>query len=305
MWAGAAAFLVLLISEQASAHGGGARIGPEEAWQYWAAEPWIIVSLLALLGLYGRGVWRIWARAGRGRGISAARAACFAAGWLALAAALASPLDALSETLLTAHMIQHALLIAIAPPLLLAGWPGAALPWSLPQRVRRTLGRSAGLRTFARRLAFLVRPLPAATLHGVVLWIWHAPSLFEAALGHEGLHIAEHVAFFGTAMLFWQSLVTAARSTATVPAGIAAGFLTLLHGGFLSALITFAPRPLYSWYQEAPDLWGLDPLADQQLAGLIMGVPLTFIYLLACLVLVARFLTPTRPYRGGEHGFPA
>lgn len=160
------------------------------------------------------------------------------------------------------------------------------------------MGRSPGIRVFVRRAAFLIRPLPACALHGAALWLWHAPAPFEAALRNEAVHVFEHVTFFATAMLFWQSLAASLRSTVTVPAGIAAGFLTLVHGGFLGALITFSPTLLYPWYQRGPEHWGLSSLADQQLAGLVMWVPAGFIYLLACLILAARLLISSRPYRG-------
>jgi cytochrome c oxidase assembly factor CtaG len=133
------------------------------------------------------------------------------------------------------------------------------------------------------------------------LWLWHAPALFEAALRSDVIHALEHITFFATAILFWQSLAMALRSTAAVPAGIAAGFLTLVHGGFLGALITFSPTLLYPWYRQGPERWGLSPLADQQLAGLIMWVPAALIYLLACLVLAARLLKVPEAYRGRAH----
>ncbi len=298
------AIIALLLPGNALAHSDGLPVGPEDVWHHWTFDPWIVTPMVLAFGLYARGVVRLWASAGLGRGISMPRVASYAAGALVLIVALVSPLDALGDTLLTAHMIQHVLLVAVVPPLLLAGGPGAALPWALPQRTRRAMGRSAGLRLLGRRTAFLLRPLPAAALHGVAMWVWHAPALYEAALRNEAIHTLEHLSFFVTAMLFWQSLVLAARSTATLPAAIAAGFLTMLHGGFLSVLIIFAPRPLYTWYGDRSDLWGLGALADQQLAGLIMGVPTSFVYLFACVALAARFLVPTPPYRMAEQRSP-
>jgi cytochrome c oxidase assembly factor CtaG len=93
----------------------------------------------------------------------------------------------------------------------------------------------------------MARPLPAAVLHGAVLWLWHAPDLLEAALRDSWLHRLEQVSFFATAVLFWHGMVRAGRSAGATLAGIAADFLTMLHGGILSALITFAPQPLYDW----------------------------------------------------------
>jgi putative membrane protein len=277
----------------AAAHDRGLPVGPDEIWHRWSFDLWVVLPLVLLLWLYGRGVLRLWAKAGRGRGISLGRAAAFAGGALALGLALVSPLDALSETLLSAHMIQHGLLTALAPPLLLAGLPGAALPWALPAGLRRSLARSILLRRFGGRLAWTLRPLPAAGLHGAALWLWHAPAVFDAALANRALHVLEHATFLGTGLLFWQSLALASRSAAAAPAGIAAAFETLMHGGFLSVLITFAGHPLYRSYLGRTGSWGLSALEDQQLAGLIMGAPLCLAYLLAGLALAARLLAPT------------
>ncbi|MBM6583274.1 cytochrome c oxidase assembly protein [Microvirga sp. BT689] len=291
------AVLMIFLSLPAFAHERAQPIDPSNVWHHWSAEPWILVSLPLAFVLYGFGVKNLWSNAGLGRGISTVRVACYAGGGVVLLVALASPLDSLSGTLLTAHMVQHVLLIGVAPPLLLAGLPGVALPWILPKLTRRALGRSSGARTMGRRAAFLIRPLPTCALHGAALWLWHAPASFEAALRNEAIHAFEHIAFFVTAMLFWQSLAVSSRGTATVPSGIAAGFLTLVQSGFLGALITFSPTLLYPWYQRGPELWGLYPLADQQLAGLIMWVPASFIYLFACLVLAAQLLVILESYR--------
>jgi putative membrane protein len=274
----------------AFAHGPGLPVGPDDLWHHWTFDPWVLVPLFAVHWLYGRGVLRLWARAGTGRGVSRARVGLFFAGEVALVVALVTPLDPLGETLLTAHMIQHGLLIAIAPPLLLFGRPGAALPWGLPTGLRRGLTQTPSLRGLARRLSVLLHPLVAAALHGVVLWAWHAPALFDAALENRTLHWIEHLTFFGTAMLFWQSLFLASRSAATIPAGLGAAFATLVHGGLLGALITFAPHPLFSWYDGRTVLWGMTPLEDQQLGGLVMWVPLGLVYLAACLALVGRLV---------------
>lgn len=286
--------VVPLLQAPAFAHADGQPVTPGNLWHHWSTDPWVLIPLIAAPILYVRGVRNVWNRAGFGRGISMAHVMLFSAGMLSLFVALVSPLDALSDTLLTAHMVQHAILIAIAPPLLIASRPEAALTWALPRSSRQTLGRCPMLRSLAHRTAFLARPIPGAMLHGLALWLWHAPGFFEVALRSELVHTAEHVAFFGTAMLFWRGIAAALRSPSAAPAGIAAGFLTLLHGCFLSALITFAPRPLYTWYRDVTTQWNIDPVTDQQLAGLIMGVPLTLVYLLACLALAARLLSPIR-----------
>lgn len=295
-WAGAT--LVSLGSRPAGAHGADLPVAPGEIWHHWNFDPWVTVPLALALCLYGRGLLRLWGKAGWGRGISPLRAASFVAGALLLALALVSPLDALGETLFTLHMVQHALLIVAAPPLLLFGLPGAAFAWAFPRRARRGAARASGPRSLVDAFAWMLHPLVAAGIHGLALWLWHVPAAFDAALESWSLHVLEHAAFFLTALLFWQSLVLAHRSIATVPSAIAAAFLTLFHGGFLGALITFAPRPLYDWYAGRTVLWGLDPLSDQQLAGLVMWIPLGLVYLAAGLALTARMLAPSSGAKG-------
>lgn len=198
----------------------------------------------------------------------------FGLGMGVLFIALVSPLSALGETQLAAHMVQHTLLVAVAPPLLFLGHPAALFVWGLPSRWRPAWAGIA--RVFSR----LARPLPAAALHGFALWFWHAPAAFNAALESAPLHLAEHASFFGTALLFWSAILRA-RSVGRAAAALAAAFVTLVHGGLLGALITLAPYPLYRG----------GSLEEQQLAGLIMWVPMGVVYFVACLYLASRLVT--------------
>jgi putative membrane protein len=163
-----------------------------------------------------------------------------------------------------------------------------ALAWALPERWRR------GARTLRPLGDRLLRPSVAAVLHGLALWLWHAPSAFDAALAYDAVHMLEHVSFLGTALVFWGTIVGARGSRRAAPA-LGAMFATLLHGGVLGALITLAPQPIYRWYRGRTELWGLSLLEDQQLAGLLMWVPLGTIYLAACLVLASRLVTEPEP----------
>jgi putative membrane protein len=188
-------------------------------------------------------------------------------------------------------MAQHGLLVAVAPPLLLMGRPGAAFAWALPTGWSKGGFAAAAWRPLARLGQVLSRPLPAAVLHGLALWVWHAPWLFDAALEREWLHRLEHASFFGTALLFWRSILGVRSGHRAGPA-LGASFATLIHGGLLGALITTAPYPLYAWYRGRTELWGLSRLADQQLAGVLMWAPMGMIYLAACLYLAHRLIAP-------------
>jgi putative membrane protein len=293
----APAALVLAFLAGASpalAHGGHA-VALGDFWVEWRPDPLLSSLIVGLAAAYVLGIARLWRRAGFGRGVRPIQSLAFGAGMAMLALALISPLDTLTGTLLTAHMVQHALLIAAAPPLLLLGRPDAALAFALPGPARRNVAGSP-LGVLAAVLRRLARPLPAALLHGLALWVWHAPGPFQAALQSRFLHDFEHASFFVTALLFWQSVIVAARSPATRIAAILATLATLIHSGLLGALITLTGRLLYPAYAGA-ELWGLSPIEDQQLAGLVMWVPAGAIYLLAGLLLAARLIGSEEPVR--------
>jgi putative membrane protein len=263
---------------------------PDALLRAWSFDPLVLTPLLFAAWLYTRGVRRLWTRVGRGRGVTRTQALFFALGLVALATALVSPLDALTKTLLSAHMIQHALLVTVAPPLLLLGVPGAAFAWAMPARSRKRLFASPTWRLLSAGGKKLSHPLPAAVVHGLALWGWHAPAFFRAALENYWLHVFEHALFLGTALLFWSAILLA-RSVRRAGAGLGAAFATLLHSGLLGALITMAPSPIYGGEGAVAGAWGLELLEDQQLAGLLMWVPMGFVYLTASLVLAHRLLT--------------
>jgi putative membrane protein len=290
-------FTWILFASPAAAHG-GAPVAPGELWNEWRPDLLLSVAFALVAIAYCRGLVRLWTRAGIARGVTTLEAAAFAVGLFSLAVALLSPLEAATGTLVSAHMAQHVVLVALAPPLILLGRPDAVLAFAFPAAVKsaRWFRRSgAAVRTLAR-------PFPAATLHAVTLWVWHAPGPFQAALEHRVLHDLEHASFFVTALLFWQALVVAWRSPATVLPAIMATLITLIQGGFLAALITLTPRPLYPSYQGA-ELWGLTAMDDQRLAGLLMWVPAGAIYLLAGLMLASRLLASDERHRAEpRHG---
>jgi cytochrome c oxidase assembly factor CtaG len=216
--------------------------------------------------------------------------ACFVSGVVLLVIALLSPLEALSSALLSAHMVQHILLIAVAPPLLVLGKPEVAWLWALPVPWRRGLARHVPLRSLLGILSPCARPIPAALIHMATLWVWHSPTLFDAALVSDRLHWLEHVLFFSTALLFWRAVIKAHSGREAAAAALIACLITLLHSGLLSALLSFAREALY----QTPHTlhWGLTALEDQQLAGAIMSLPMCAIYLATGLVMALRLVTP-------------
>jgi putative membrane protein len=281
----AAATLVIMMDTPALAH--PELVTPDTLWRSWSAEPFVLAPLLLTSWLYTRGVRRLWRHGGRGLGVTVPGACAFAAGQAAIAIALISPVDPLGGTLLSAHMAQHGLLAGIAPPLLLLGRPELAFAWAVrgrSARVPASLWRTGA--AICRRLSGL---LLATILYGATTWLWHAPWLFGAAVHYESVHVAQHLSFFVPAMFFWHALLNA-PSPRRAAMATAAAFATFMHTGLLGGLITLAPEPLYVAYVGRTAAWNLTPLADQQLAGVLMWVPLGLPYVAAGLWLGSRLL---------------
>jgi putative membrane protein len=266
-------------------------VTPQVVWRSWSFDPPIVAGITLLAVAYAVGVRRLWSR-GRGRGISIMQTASFAAGIAFLVVALVSPLDRVSVSLFSAHMIQHLLLILVAAPLLVGGSAGTALGLALPVSTRRrvrTIERHPLARAVSRAL---VRPVPILVLHLAALYLWHLPVLYQAALGNNFIHALEHLSFFGTAWLFWWLVIDekGRRRLGNGPAVLFV-FLAGLASGALGVVLTFAPAPLYPLQALGARAWGLTPLGDQQLAGLIMWVPAGVVYLLAAAVLFLRWMS--------------
>jgi len=253
------------------------------AGSYVTLDPLVLAALAAATLGYGYGIARLWRRRA-GCGVRPWQVCCFAAGLAVPALALIWPLDALSRLSFAAHMSQHMLLIAIAPPLLVLGAPLAPIG-ALP-------GARRVFDWFARApWTWFARPPVAAGLHGATLWVWHAPGPFQAALGSNTVHALEHATLLGTGLLFWWSLLRAGRARASgYGAGTVLVLTMIMHTGLLGALLTFAPRPLYPFYGAGARALGLTPLEDQQLAGLIMWVPGGLLYLAAALAFAGAWL---------------
>ena len=258
-------------------------------------EWWLVVLLAGSVALYAIGVRRLWRRAGRGRGITVAQTARFATGWLALCAALVSPIDTRGAALFSAHMVQHELLMVVAAPLLVLSRPIEAWTWALRPAWRRALGGVARIGPLRAAWRTCTEPIGAWTLHAVALWAWHVPALFEAALADEAVHVAQHSCFLVSALFFWWSVFAGAGRRGG--ASVASVFTTMMHTSALGALLTFAPSPWYPHYADT-SAFGLSALEDQQLGGLVMWVPGGLAYLVAGLAIVAAWLG--RPRAGPE-----
>jgi cytochrome c oxidase assembly factor CtaG len=270
----------------------GQPLAPHDLWGAWNFDPLLVASLLLAVWAYRRGV-----RSRRRPSVDAWRAHCFTGAMGAVAVALVSPLDALSGALASAHMVQHVLLVLVAAPLLALSAPMGTLLRGSPDVVRNaSLRWRRRLRLTRVNLRPLRHPATVWLLHVGTLWFWHAAVPYDAAVEHHVLHVVEHASFLGTGLLFWH-VVIGAREADRVSNGF--GVLLVFAMGmqsvFLSALLTFAGTPWYSVYATTTAAWDLDPLADQQLAGVIMWIPAGLIYVGVALGLLAAWI------RASEH----
>lgn len=267
---------LLIISSSVLAHEGGAI--PADVWTHWNLDPFFLIALLLPAYLYFRGAltYRVDLR----------RTAFFASGLLALAVAYISPLDAVSGSLFSAHMAQHLLLMLVAAPLIAWSAPVALLLRGLPKPLRKPAGQLAGnvlLRSFWSKLN---RPLTAFALHIAALLIWHIPAFYSAAIQSEAVHALEHASFFLSALLYWWTVAHARQHGVR----LLSVFGAMIVSGGLGALMTFAGSVWYADHLSYVAAWGLTPLEDQQLAGLLMWIPSGMVYVAAAAALLGDWL---------------
>ena len=262
----------------------------DELARAWSFEPLVVVSLTLMALLFAVGLWRLWREAPRRRAVKPWEALCFAGGWLALFVALVSPLHAWGSVLFSAHMTQHEVLMLVAAPLLVLGRPLVVFLWAFPVEWSRRIGNIGKIGAVSRAWHWLTLPLVAWAVHAVALWTWHVPVLFDAVLHSEWVHTLQHLSFLISALLFWWALLHGPRGAMGYGAAVLYLFTTSIHSGVLGALLTIAGSVWYPSYIGLTSSWGLTPLEDQQLGGLIMWIPAGLVYVIAGLALFAGWL---------------
>ena len=260
-----------------------------------------LVEVRATLGLalvalvYARGWFRI--RRSFPSAISARRLAGFMLGLSSLWIAVASPLAAFHHALLSVHMVQHVVLMAVAPPLILIGAPSLPLEFGLPrglarravQRVRRSRATRSLRRVITQPLVCWCAPI--AALIG-----WHVPAVFELSVRSRWWHDVQAASFFATGVLFWLPVVrwrsgVMNGSRWLIPVYL---FAATLPCDALSAFLVFCDRVVYPSYLSAAPIVSVSPLHDQEFAGALMWVSVTLIYLLPAVVITIELLSPPR-----------
>jgi len=261
----------------------------------WRFDPRLILLLALAALLYVRG-WRVLHRQSPRR-FTPDRLAAYLIGLATLFVALDSPLDAFGNLLLEAHMVQHMLLLLVAPPLILLGQPILPILRGLPRRILKDgLGPFLawrGLRRMGRRLT-----------HPAVCWLamtaafvfWHMPRWYELALNSPVWHGVEHACFFYAAILFWWPVIQVWPSQAQWPRWMMIPYLILadIVNTALSAWLVFSTNVVYRSYELAPRLGGMSAMDDQSTAGAIMWVPGSMVYLIPAFLLTMQALNGVR-----------
>lgn len=262
--------------------------------QSWTFEPWIIASALAAAGIYMRG-WRELRQQMPDR-FGIRQLVAFLGGLATILVAIASPLDALAGLLLQAHMIQHMLLMMVAPPLILLGAPAIPMLRGLPlPLLKNGLGPFLAWPPLRRLGHFLAHPVIGWVSFAVTTWAWHVPALYELALRSEFWHAVEHTSFLSTALLFWWPVIQPWPSRPQWPRWAMIPYLLLadIQNTALSALLIFYERVLYPTYATVPPLWGISVLDDQAAAGVIMWVLGSFVFLVPVGWVIYQILSPS------------
>ena len=268
----------------------------------WPGEPALAAAMLVGLALYVIG-WRRLRRGPAARVLPRWRIWCYLAGLLALALAVLSPIAVFSERLFFMHMVQHLLLLLIAPPLLWLGMPLIPVIWGLPAGIRRPIGRWM---CSAHGLGHLLTsPMVAVAVYTATIALWHVPRLYDAAQGASLTHDLQHVMFLGTALLYWWPVIHPSGGRRRLSYGLAIPYLLppFLEGMLIGVLLTFTDRLVYTTYEDMEPTWGMQALDDQQLGGLIMWVPGGMLFLIPLIGLIAMLLREEQPSprRTGVH----
>jgi putative membrane protein len=269
-----------------------------EIFADWSLPIWLTLSIILTAAVYLRGWLAI--RKTRPAQFTDLRLASFFSGLGVLWLAIGSPMDGFADALLSAHMVEHLLLMSVVPPLVLYGLPVVPLLRGLPKPFTRwivgPLIRISALRSFGH---WLVTPVVAWLLMNLAYLGWHVPAAYDFALEHENWHAVEHLCFLGTSILFWWCILWPwpARSQQRNW-----GILIYLIGAdlvntMLAAFLAFCDRPVYRYYIDNPNPFGVSLFQDQVLGAAIMWVLGSLAFLLPAVLITLRLLSPARDRR--------
>jgi len=259
------------------------------SWSGWSIQPSLAYVAIAA-GLYFLG-----GRTYRRSRTEPLRTAAFVAGLATIVVALNSPLDGYADQLFWAHMLQHVLLLTVAPPLILLGRPWPRMWRALPLDWRTTTGRALSGARWTAPVRALSPPIPAWLLFNLTIVGWHIPGAYDATLRYGLVHDLEHVMFFFTGLLFWARVVDPGplRRRLAWPQRIAYVIGAMIVGWVIAITLVLVPHPVYGFYAAlAHRPGGISALTDQQIAAGIMWVPGSVAYTVAMMTGVYRWLDP-------------
>ncbi|MDE3188610.1 MAG: cytochrome c oxidase assembly protein [Acidobacteriota bacterium] len=261
----------------------------------WSLPVWLTLATVLTTVVYVRG-W-LALRKTRPEQFRGWRLVSFLAGMASLWIAIGSPLDAFADVLLSAHMVEHLILMSIVPPLVLMGLPVVPLLRGLPEIMRKWIAGPLLRLSPLRRLAhWLVLPSVAWLAMNITFLGWHVPGAYDLALENETVHDLEHLCFLFTSLLFWWCIV---RPWPTTRRSLRWGILLYLVGAdlvntALSAFLAFCNRPVYTFYVEHPNPFGIAPLPDQILGAVVMWVVGSLVFLVPAGIITIELLQPSR-----------
>lgn len=241
--------------------------------------PGPILIVVVLVAVY---LWR-WLKVRRTsgpRGAGWVQLSAWLGGVLCIVIALISPIDTLADQVFAMHMVQHVLLLDFAPILLIAG---------LSKVLLRPVARK--VLDLERALGPIAHPAFAVAFYVGMMWLWHIPVLYDAALEHSAVHVLEHTFFLSAGLLYWWHLLSPVRGRhLTGLAPVVYMVSTKVFVGMLGIFLTFAPTSIYSFYEKRPEVWGLHASDDQALAGAIMAIEQSIVMGVALAYLFVRAL---------------
>jgi cytochrome c oxidase assembly factor CtaG len=249
----------------------------------WTFAPIVVLALVIYIGIYAWR-WRISRAEGGARAAPVGSLVLWVTGIFCLFLALVSPIDRLGEELASMHMVQHLLIADLAP---------ICLTLALTKHILRPVTRR--IQRLERAAGPLGHPAFGVVAYVGAMWIWHIPFMYEAALRHGGIHVLEHLTFAAAGLLYWWHLLSPIRSRLRLgglgPVLYMASTKILV--GFLGVLLAFSPDVLYDFYVVGPNdtRWGLSPLDDQRVAGLIMALEQSIVMGIALAYLFVRMLS--------------
>ena len=257
----------------------------------WSPPVFLTTMVLLSAIVYTRGWFAI--RNTRPAQFPASRLAAFLLGLATLWLAIGSPMDGFADALLSAHMVEHLLLMSFVPPLLLLGDPQVPLLRGLPRFLTVSLLgpllRLKALRVLGR---FLTRPLVAWLAMNLIFLGWHIPSAYDFALEHEGWHDFEHICFLSSSILFWWPLIRPWPTSARYPGWTMIPYLVGadIVNTALSAFLAFCDRPVYTYYLTQPNPFHMAPMADQVVGAVIMWVVGSLVFLIPAVFITISLL---------------